>query len=64
MTSPPEEIEVKCPECHRKYRAWYRPRLNSGLDDFAPEYIREVPRATCPHCGYKVDLSVLMVGLC
>ena len=64
MTIPPEEIEVKCPECSRKYRAWCRPSINLGLDDFDQEYIREASSATCPHCGYKVDLSVPIVDLC
>ena len=39
MTSPPEEIEVECPECGQVYSDWYRQSVNLTLDDFDEEYL-------------------------
>ncbi len=61
MTMPPEKIRVKCPRCARAYESWWRPSMNLRLDDFSPEYIDEMSTATCPDCGHKVSLSVLVV---
>ncbi len=61
MTSPVEEIIIRCPLCNRIYRDWWRPSMNLALDNFDEDYIRKASTATCPNCGYKIDLSVLIV---
>lgn len=61
MTSPPEEIEVLCPQCKRRYRDWYRPSVNLDLDDFDSEYLDRCSSAVCPHCGFKVYFDTLQV---
>lgn len=61
MTSPPRDIQVRCPQCGHLYEDWYRPSINLELDDFDDEYIEEASTATYPECGYKVDLDVLIV---
>ena len=62
MTSPPEDIQVKCPKCGRVYKDWYRPSLNLQLDPWIDEdYIRKATTATCPDCGTVVELGGLIV---
>lgn len=34
MSSPVENITVRCPRCQHEYEDWYRASLNLGLDDF------------------------------
>ena len=61
MTSPPEEIQVKCPKCGKVYADWYRPSINLRLDHFDDEYLEQASTSTCPECGYKVRHNVLVV---
>ena len=61
MTMPPRQIDVVCPKCERPYQSWYRPSMNLRLDNFSPEYVDRMSTATCPECGHKVPLSVLVV---
>ncbi len=61
MTMPPENITVVCPKCGKTYEDWYRASMNLQIDDFDEDYIEEASTATCPHCGYKVHLDVLVV---
>jgi predicted RNA-binding Zn-ribbon protein involved in translation (DUF1610 family) len=61
MTSPPREIEVKCPKCGKVYADWYRPSINLRLDHFDDEYLEQASTSTCPECGYKVRHNVLTV---
>ncbi len=61
MTSPPEKIQVQCPECGTKYEDWYRPSINLGLDNFDDEYMKQATTATCPKCKTVVDLGTLIV---
>ncbi len=62
MTMPPENITVVCPKCGKTYEDWYRASMNLQIDDFDEDYIEEASTATCPHCGYKVHLDVLVVA--
>jgi DNA-directed RNA polymerase subunit RPC12/RpoP len=61
MTSPIEEIIVKCPKCGKEYQSYYRPSMNLPLDNFDEEYISKMSSATCPNCGYRVELCALVV---
>jgi predicted RNA-binding Zn-ribbon protein involved in translation (DUF1610 family) len=61
MTSPPEPITVKCPQCGKVYEDWYRPSVNLMLDDFDEEYLEQCSSATCPACGHKIKISMLVV---
>jgi hypothetical protein len=61
MTSPPENIMVKCPQCGKVYEDWYRPSVNLMLDDFDEDYIEQCSNATCPACGHKVKIGILVV---
>lgn len=62
MTSPPEQIEVECPECGVIYEDWYRPSMNLDLDPFDAADIREATTGTCPGCGHVVELDALIVS--
>lgn len=62
MTSPPEDITVRCPECRKDYQDWWRPSINLTLDDFDDEYLRKASTSTCPYCGFVVEHAVLTVG--
>jgi hypothetical protein len=61
MTSPPQEITVKCPKCGKVYEDWYRASVNLMLDDFDDDYLDECSSATCPDCGYKIEFDILIV---
>jgi endogenous inhibitor of DNA gyrase (YacG/DUF329 family) len=61
MTSPVEEIEVECPRCQTRYRDWTRGSINRNLDDVDHDYVRRASTATCPECGFVVDLGTLVV---
>ena len=63
MTSPVEQIVVKCPNCGTRYEDWYRGSVNLNLDDdFDEEYLRQASTATCPTCGHVVELHTLVVS--
>jgi DNA-directed RNA polymerase subunit RPC12/RpoP len=61
LTSPPEQIEIRCPGCGFVYRAWHRSSLNLDLDRFSDDYIRQATTAACPECGHLVKLATLIV---
>jgi endogenous inhibitor of DNA gyrase (YacG/DUF329 family) len=61
MTSPPEDIIVKCPNCNNVYKDWHRASFNLGLEDFDEEYMDEATSSTCPNCKFKVKHEVLIV---
>jgi len=61
MTSPPQQIEVRCPACHHVYETWWRPSINLALDHFDEKYLEEATIKTCPACGHKVSLTTLIV---
>lgn len=62
MTSPIEQITVRCPYCATVYEDWYRASVNLDLDDFDEEYLEAAATATCPECGLKVNVSELSRG--
>ncbi len=63
MTSPPEEISVKCPGCGKLYQDWRRPSINRSLGEkFDDKYLDEATSSTCPDCGLKVHHDALIVG--
>ena len=62
MTSPPEEISVKCPGCGKVYEDWWRASINLSLgEDFDDTYLDEATSSTCPDCGHKVLHGALIV---
>lgn len=61
MSSPIENITVRCPACKHKYEDWYRASVNLELDDFDDDYVRKASTATCPQCGHVVECGVLVV---
>ncbi|MFL5961022.1 MAG: hypothetical protein ACJ75G_12255 [Gaiellaceae bacterium] len=61
MTSPIETITVVCPACAVTYEDWTRGSVNLNLDDFGEDYLRECSTATCPSCGFVVELDTLVV---
>lgn len=65
MTSPVEEILVRCPGCGRLYRDWYRPSINPDLDpEMAADgdYVEAASTATCPFCGTRTAVPDLKSG--
>ncbi len=61
MTSPPEQVEVRCPNCETVYKDWYRPSINMMIEDWTDEELREATTATCPSCSHTVDFGGLIV---
>lgn len=61
MTTPPQEITVKCPKCGKVFKDWYRSSVNLMIDDFDDDDIDECSSAICPLCGYKVEFDTLVV---
>jgi hypothetical protein len=68
VTSPVEEITVRCPRCAVEYRDWWRPSVNLDLEGWDPAdpevaaYLRECETATCPSCGHVVELETLTIS--
>jgi predicted RNA-binding Zn-ribbon protein involved in translation (DUF1610 family) len=64
VTSPARLIDVRCPACGTEYETWHRPSINLDLDPGMadPAYLDEASTATCPNCGLKVRLGVLVVA--
>lgn len=62
MTSPPEEITVRCPGCGHLYEDWHRPSINLGIDPELgdPDYLHRATNARCPGCGHEVTLGGLV----
>lgn len=61
MSSPPENIRIKCPQCGCIYDDWWRPSINLGLDSFDEDYVKEASESKCPDCGFVVKHDVLVV---
>ena len=61
MTSPCQLIQIECPGCGKNYETGYRASINLEIESFSDEYLEEISTGTCPNCGHKVDLDVLVV---
>jgi hypothetical protein len=61
VTSPVRLITVECPDCGEVYGDWHRASINLMLDDFHGDYLDEASSATCPACGHRVALDVLVI---
>jgi DNA-directed RNA polymerase subunit RPC12/RpoP len=61
MTTPPEQVTIKCPECGGIYQDWIRRSVNLSLDDFDDEYLDQCSSAVCPACKHKVYFENLVV---
>ena len=63
MTAPSEQITVKCPFCGRRYDDWHRASVNLDIDPALadPDYLEEAATATCPACGFTVELGCLII---
>jgi len=61
VSSPPESVTVKCPQCGQTYEDWWRPSVNLNLETFDDEYLDACSSAVCPKCGHKVKFDVLTV---
>lgn len=61
MSSPIEDVVIKCPQCDKQYKDWWRPSVNLDLDDFDDAYLAECCSAVCPHCQFKVSFGMLTV---
>ncbi len=61
MTSPPEQIRVRCPKCGHEYEDWIRPSINLMMDDFDQDYLDEASSVTCPECKHRMSVDILIV---
>lgn len=62
MTSPAEEVDVRCPGCGHEWRDWTRASVNLDLDPWADaEYLEECSTATCPECGVRSQIADVLV---
>lgn len=67
LTSPAEEILVRCPneECRvDTFRDWHRASINAALDPTLAadrDYLDECSSATCPGCATRLALGLLVV---
>jgi len=62
MTTPPRQVEVRCPECGHRYQDWYSPSINLAIEEWTEADIEEATTATCPRCGFKVRFNSLVVS--
>lgn len=62
MTSPVEEVTVRCPGCGHVYRDWFRASVNLALDDFDDDYLRQCSTATCPRCATVTGFDSVVVA--
>lgn len=65
MTSPPEQVTVRCPNCSHVYRDWRRASINLDLDPVTTaedeDYVRQATTAMCPECKHVVEFASLIV---
>ncbi len=62
MTSPVEEIGVTCPRCGHRWETYWRASINLTLgEEWTEEEIKAATTATCPECGQRSALGVLIV---
>ncbi len=62
MTSPPEPIKVRCPNCRHYYTDWTRANLDLSLEDFMEDDLEPATESTCPECGYRMRHDQMIVG--
>ena len=62
MTSPPEDILIKCPKCGFVFMDFIRGSINLNLDNFDDEYMDKCMFATCPKCDTRINKGVFIVG--
>ena len=62
MTSPIQQITIRCPKCGLQFESWWRASINLALDDFDDAYVQAARVKTCPHCGQKVAMDMLVVS--
>ena len=54
MTSPPDRVEVTCPECEAVFEDWLRSSINLSIEpDWTEEEILEATTVRCPSCGWR-----------
>ena len=61
MTSPPQDIIIRCPSCGEMFKDWWRPSINLQLDHFDDDYMKRATVKTCPHCQTEIRLDTLIV---
>ena len=62
VTSPVEEILVRCPRCRHLYRDWWRASINPQLDlalGADLDYLDATRTAICPACGAHTAVEEL-----
>ena len=62
MTSPPEPIKVRCPNCQHFYADWARASLDLSAEDFDDDDLDQASSSTCPECGYRIRHDQMIVG--
>jgi len=63
MTSPIEEIEVRCPQCSTIFTDTIRGSINLSLgEEWTDEEIDEATSVTCPNCEYKQYGDAIVVS--
>lgn len=61
MTSAVTEIESECPQCHQRFKAWYRESINLSLGDMTEKDVERWSVKVCPECKVKIILDTLVV---
>jgi hypothetical protein len=60
VTSPPVQVLLVCPACGETYLGWYRPSINTWLEDWSDAEIAEATSARCPACGHRTPLEAMV----
>ena len=64
MTSPPIEIEVKCPACGERFVTWHRDSVNLSLGEkWTQEELDELQFVNCPKCNGRFEKDLLIVSI-
>jgi CpXC protein len=62
MTSPIEEVRVPCPRCLEEFTDHIRRSVNLDLDPELddPDYLDAMSHVTCPNCGHRQSIDMLL----
>lgn len=62
MTSLPEPIKVRCPNCQHFYADWASASPDLPVEDFDEDDLEQASFSTCPECGYRMRHDQMIVA--
>jgi CpXC protein len=64
VTSPIEEVRVRCPRCGTEFVDHVRRSVNLSLDPELddPDYLDEIGSVTCPKCHHREPFTDVLLA--